>query len=962
VKVRGLNLLVGAVCVTGFLSMGLDLVGAGGWGRPSALDLVGALTIGFLADLSLINIRFGRQRYSFTWSEAFVILGVVLVPRPWLVMLVPAGAALMHLSLRRPLVKSAFNAFGLATGAFLASVVYRGAASVGSGSVLSRPTTWTGLVAASLVLFLWSHGTVAGAIALTQGLGVRQVLQKNLALSLLVWAGNTVVGCGFVALYLYDSHSVALLPIMLGFVLLIYRSYMGAVNEAQAWQLLQDLSGRLSQLDHSQLSMAAAEAAASLFEADRAELVLVEDGRAEIWRHRSGEAERVEAPVEVASPALWPRCDQERGVVRLARKGADGPAAAELDALGVSYAVAAWLGPAVPGMLRLGFSAPVRVKDRQLRLLGTFVNQVDTALVNARLYQRMSQLSEQNRAIAESLGEGVIAIDNDGLITFVNPAGTGMVGLGAESLVGHHVHDVLHGPGSEMHPEGGVCPLLRVLERAELVRVENHSVLHARIGQLPVAFTAAPVLSSDGETTAGAVIALRDMTERRALEAQLTYQAFHDAITDVANRALFLDRLQNVMSRRSAGRVAVLFVDLDRFKVVNDSLGHRAGDALLRQVAQRISSCLRPSDTLARWGGDEFTVLLESVESEREAAAVAQRILAAMGRAFPAVGRDVVLSVSVGIALGRPLLNDPQEVIHDADVAMYRAKHRGRDTYAVFEPDMGDQPLERLELETSLRRGLEEGEFHAFYQPVVSLETGRISGVEALVRWNTPDGLLLPAAFIGLAEETGLIIPLGHQVLEEACRQVRRWHDGHPELDPVTLNVNLSARQFQDGGLVRDVSGILESTGLDPGHLCLEITETVIMQDVPATVATLNELKGLGVQLSIDDFGTGYSSLSYLKRFPVDAVKIDRSFIDGLGENPVDTEIVAAVVRLSRSLGMHTVAEGVETEAQLERLQELGCPLVQGFYFSAAQNPERVEAMLGDQLLSRVAAVGGAAD
>jgi diguanylate cyclase (GGDEF)-like protein len=465
---------------------------------------------------------------------------------------------------------------------------------------------------------------------------------------------------------------------------------------------------------------------------------------------------------------------------------------------------------------------------------------------------------------------------------------------------------------------------------------------------VPVAFTASPL--HRGDTVVGAVVALRDMTERRALEAALTYQAFHDPITDVANRALFLDRLQHALERRGTDN-SVLFIDLDRFKIVNDSLGHRVGDLLLKQVAQRLSSCLRPADTLARFGGDEFTVLLEDVESAADPVAVAGRILSAMARPFNAAGRDIVLSVSVGVATAvAGASTDPHALVHRADVAMYRAKSRGRDCFEVFVDDMGDRPVDRLDLEAALRRALDNREFRVHYQPVISADTGRVAGVEALVRWQSPTGLQAPEEFIAIAEDTGLILPLGRLVLEEACRQVRRWQQELATPEPLVLSVNLSARQFLDEGLAADVAHILTNSGLAPEHLCLEITESVIMTDLPTTLSSLEQLKNLGVRLAIDDFGTGYSSLSYLKRFPVDVVKIDRSFVGGLGEHAVDTEIVAAVVRLTRSLGMQSVAEGVETASQLDALRELGCPLVQGWFFAPAQPSERVEALIEHQL------------
>lgn len=446
---------------------------------------------------------------------------------------------------------------------------------------------------------------------------------------------------------------------------------------------------------------------------------------------------------------------------------------------------------------------------------------------------------------------------------------------------------------------------------------------------------------------AGRLVAIeaivRDITERRTLEQQLAYQAFHDPLTGLPNRALFLDRLERALVRasRHAGTVAVLFLDLDRFKVVNDSLGHDMGDKLLVAVGERLLGCIRAGDTVARRGGDEFTVLLEDVADVNDATIVAERIIKALEEPVSLGGQEVYAAASIGIVLSRPGRGRrgpkayAEELLRDADVAMYRAKSKGKARYEVHDPSMHNRAIERLVLETDLRRAIERQEFRVYYQPKLRIENGSVEDLEALVRWQHPKrGLTSPLDFIPLAEETGLIIPLGQLVLAEACRQARAWQERNGVDQPLRMCVNLSARQFQQANLVDQVAQVLETAHLDPRLLELEITESVIMEDAQSTIGTLRALKCLGVRLAVDDFGTGYSSLSYLRRFPVDCLKIDRSFVGGLGRNAEDTAIVGAIVRLGHALGLEVTAEGVETAAQMEQLRTLGCDLAQGFYFA----------------------------
>ena len=430
---------------------------------------------------------------------------------------------------------------------------------------------------------------------------------------------------------------------------------------------------------------------------------------------------------------------------------------------------------------------------------------------------------------------------------------------------------------------------------------------------------------------------------------QLTRQAFRDALTGLPNRALFMDRLSHGLTRarRRHEHVAVLFLDLDRFKVINDTLGHTVGDQLLVEVSNRLGSSLRPGDTVARLGGDEFGLLLEDVADAETAELVALRIEAELAKPLSFEGREVFVTASIGIALSSERLGTPEEVLRDADLAMYHAKAKGKARHEIFDGTMSAPALDRMDLEMDLRSAITNRDFRLHYQPILRLDTGRITEVEALIRWqHEKRGLLQPDAFIGLTEETGLIVPIGQWVLTEACRQARVWQIEFPRNPPLVMSVNLSAKQFQNPRLVEEITDALTMSGLEPACLKLEITESVVMQDVPATLAKLHELKDLGIRLAIDDFGTGYSSLGYLKRFPVDTLKIDRSFVKGLSHEGGDSAIVRAVVTVAKSLSMEVTAEGIETDQQRLELKALGCDLGQGFLFGRPSAPEHLKPLL----------------
>jgi diguanylate cyclase (GGDEF)-like protein/PAS domain S-box-containing protein len=447
----------------------------------------------------------------------------------------------------------------------------------------------------------------------------------------------------------------------------------------------------------------------------------------------------------------------------------------------------------------------------------------------------------------------------------------------------------------------------------------------------------------------------RDITDRKKAEEQLQHQAFYDPLTDLPNRALFLDRLQHLFhrARRSLGnpRFAVLYLDLDRFKTINDSLGHESGDEVLIATARRLERCLRPGDTLARLGGDEFTVLLDDVRSEADATGVAERIHQEVAAPLEVRGAEVFTSVSVGIALSGAGYECPEDMLRDADTAMYRAKAGGRARHQVFSGDMHQRAVSSLRLETDLRRALERQEIVPYYQPIVELDTGAVVGFEALARWRHPTrGMLLPDLFIPVAEEAGLVGEIGAWMLAEACRQAREWQRKHPLWSALGISVNVSGCQLPPGGVAADVERVLGATGLDPACLTLEITESALMHNLSAATAAMQRLNAMSVGLHLDDFGTGYSSLAYLHSFPVQALKIDRSFVNRLDRAPQQSAIVKAIVSLAHDLGMEVVAEGVETQAQVAALRALRCRRGQGFLFSEALPADQAERLLAGGL------------
>jgi diguanylate cyclase (GGDEF)-like protein/PAS domain S-box-containing protein len=593
--------------------------------------------------------------------------------------------------------------------------------------------------------------------------------------------------------------------------------------------------------------------------------------------------------------------------------------------------------------LRLGVHDFV---TKSLSYLDYLPGAVSSVLMQVRAERRLEESERRFRALVQHSSDGIIVLDQTGKVSYASPA--------VERIAGHTPTDLLGIDSfSLIHPEDlSPAKLLfeTVLATPGATMLSEMRLRHRDQTWCHIEATSTNLLTEPG--ISGVVINFHDISERKVLEAQLTHQAFHDPLTGLPNRALFMDRVDHAVARatRHGGSLAVLFLDLDRFKAVNDGHGHTVGDALLNAVADRLRHCVREGDTIARLGGDEFTLLLEYLVDNNEAVRVAMRIAEELAKDFILDGRTISITASVGIALSTHDHASTVTLLRDADVAMYRAKHGGKARYMIFDPLIDAAAQEQLALEADLRRALGVGkcaEFRLYYQPIVDLATGKLTGMEALVRWeHTRRGLLSPATFIPLAEQTGLLIPLGRWVLAEACRQVCIWQARFSAETLPSISVNLSPRQFIQPNLVADVAQILAETSLAPGSLTLEITETVLMANAAETLATLGALRALGVRLAIDDFGTGYSSLAYLTRFPVDVLKIDRSFVTDLTPGTADAAIIGAVAGLGRTLGLAVVAEGVETAAQATQLAALGCAMGQGYHFAPPRPAETIGTLL----------------
>ncbi|BDU70893.1 putative bifunctional diguanylate cyclase/phosphodiesterase [Mesoterricola silvestris] len=559
---------------------------------------------------------------------------------------------------------------------------------------------------------------------------------------------------------------------------------------------------------------------------------------------------------------------------------------------------------------------------------------------------------EELQAYVDLMPIGVLTIDRQGGLVLCNRTAPSLLGIPREELQEvtwrSPAFAIIDASGDGLETED--LPWNKALSTGFRVSGVMVGIEREDTGDWAwLSVTAQPRCDASGAMVE-VICTLEDVTQQKTAEVELTLQHLRDNLTSLPNRALFMERLSRAILRSDRRKfyAAILFLDLDRFKVVNDSLSHEAGDKLLIQVASRLRGCLRPEDTVARLGGDEFAVLFEDITSVNDGLLVADRISQGLATPFNINGEEVFTTCSMGIAISSSAETLPAELLRDAEVAMYRAKAKGEGSIEIFDPSMNAKALARFQMEGELRRALERGEFVLHYQPVVGLDTGRIEGFEALVRWIHPErGMVPPLEFISLAEETGLIVPLGTWVLEEACRQAGAWSRAFPADPPRLMNVNISARQFQHKDLIETVLDALRAARMDPGTLKLEITESIMMRDPLASLEAMKTFKSHNIHLVIDDFGTGYSSLSYLKRFPVDTLKVDKSFVDGLGKDPESTAIVAAIISLARSLGMRVTAEGIETMDQMVHLQKLACDQGQGYHFSRPLSREKAEELLG---------------
>jgi diguanylate cyclase (GGDEF)-like protein/PAS domain S-box-containing protein len=579
--------------------------------------------------------------------------------------------------------------------------------------------------------------------------------------------------------------------------------------------------------------------------------------------------------------------------------------------------------------------------------------------------QRMRrQLAERDKLfqlISENAADMIALIDRNGNRLYNSPAYFNVLGYSAEELR-------TTSPIEHIHPDDRAL----VLEAAEKTRRTGRGErleyrMRHKNGSWRVLESSANVIRGEQDENEGLVIVNRDITDRKRVEEMLAHNTFHDGLTSLPNRMLFLDRVGRAIavSRRHENlKFAILFIDIDGFKVFNDSLGHTAGDQLLVQISQRLTACLRSADTvsrarkdenaesmlvdstLARPGGDEFAVLAEELRDPSDAVRVAERIQQKLAAPFEIEGQEIVVTASIGIAFGGSTTPNADDLVRDAEIAMYRAKHTGKARCEVFDNAMHSGAIKRLQLETDMRKALDSGQFHVYYQPVVSLSSGLIVGFEALSRWHRPEGIVAPNDFIPVANETGMILTINRELLLVACQQLRRWQKRYPSDPPLSLSVNISPRQFAQPDLASQIGRLIEESGMDPHCVDLEITETIAMADAERSGVVLSALKALGVRLDIDDFGTGYSSLSRLQHFPVDTLKIDRAFVSRMDSDHDTHEIVRIIIMLAHNLGLKVVAEGVETQTQLDLLRDTGCELAQGYLFSKPVDHETIDKLL----------------
>ncbi len=867
--------VVAAWVIMGVATLAVAVLRLAVVGWPGGTETMFAVVFGLLMAASWIwpiRLSVDDESDAFDLDEGFFVLLILLVPASLTVVVFAIVAVVVQVAKRRALIKSIFNVGQIVTSAGFATLVF--VLVRGADSQVGYATVGAAVIGAICYLLVNTGAIISILAALRTPW--RETVFGGMEGRLLVAAGGIGVAVP-TALLLADQPRflpLAVLPLLL--LRYLSEGHFYARNDSMRLRGLFEATLDVNRsIGSDQTRVAVLSSAGSLLRTS--DVTLAPE------RPDTHDA-TLSAPVELADRRLW---------------------------LSVS-----------------GRSRTEPFDDADRALLDALASVGAVALANADLYAEVERQKDNLSVITSSLGEGVCAISKSGEITFMNPAGAGMLGWADRVLGNGQPAAIIETPRFLLDPA------MRAMSLRQIVVSDDVRFERADGSHFPVTMTASPVVG-DPEPSA-AVIVFRDTSERKAFEEQLARHAFQDPLTGLANRRLLLDHLDHALLQadRTGARVAVLFGDIDRFKVVNDNLGHQVGDELLRVVAERLRRVIRPGDTLSRFGGDEFVVILEGVAAADDASQVAERVLEELRQPIVlGTGHEVVATMSIGMALSQTGTSR-DDLLHDADVAMYRAKELGRGgQVAVFDGEqMRGRSAGRLDLDTALHHALERNQVEVYFQPLVSLSDQRIVAAEALVRWDHPEhGILSPAHFIELAEDNGTILPIGNAVLAHACRRAREWHDLGV---PLQVCVNLSARQFKHAGLEAQLSDVLGSTGIDPSQLLLEITESLAMDDVDATSTILTRLHDLGVRLAIDDFGTGHSSLGYLARFPIDVIKIDQSFARDIDRDPVKAAIVSAVVALSRAIGSTTVVEGVETLPELEQIKSLGCDMAQGFYFS----------------------------